>query len=210
MQIERCERSVVTGLCERFHGYASDGGAATMSYALYENGCAVAAFQFKPPAPGAAKKFGGSAPWGVLALSRMVAVPRDERTCKKLSKVLRAFETIIDRGRWPVLLTYSDSSLGHTGHVYRCAGWTPCAPVDAIYYVKDGARVSSYSGGRSRVPEGSVAGRTTLTPWVARACEAGSEQEFAASRGWVRLPIPGKSWKSGSQAHAIVKLTGQK
>lgn len=210
MQLVNCDRRVVFEMCERYHGYGSDGGAACMNFALMENGMAVAVFQFKPPPPGAAKKFGGSAPWGVLALSRMAAVPRDERTCKKLSKVLRRFETLIDRGRWPVLLTYSDASQGHTGHVYRCAGWEPQSPVPARYYEVDGVRVSSYSGGRTRVPAGAIAGATVLTPWVARACEHGREADFAASRGWVRMAVPGKSWKSGAQAHAIVNIIPQK
>jgi hypothetical protein len=30
---------------------------------------------------------------------------------------------LIDRTRWPVLVTYSDIGQGHTGHVYKCSGW---------------------------------------------------------------------------------------
>jgi len=77
----------------------------------------VAAYAWQPPPPGASRAVCPEAPEGVLALSRMVAVPRDERRLQHVSTPLRRqMRVLIDRGRWPVLVTYSDEGQGHTGN----------------------------------------------------------------------------------------------
>jgi hypothetical protein len=90
----------------------------------------------------------------VLALSRMVAVPAEQRRLKHISKALKRQMRLIDRSRWPVLVTYSDESVGHTGHVYKCSGWTPTTRKRVRTYAVDGVRTSSYQNGVSRPPEG--------------------------------------------------------
>lgn len=98
--------------------YRSVGQVFVLAYAVIEDGAPVAAFVWQPPAPGAARSVCPEAPYGVLALSRMVALPRDERRLRHISKPLRAqMRRLIDRGRWPVLVTYSDEGQGHTGYV---------------------------------------------------------------------------------------------
>lgn len=107
--IRRCSIEVVRGLCERFHIYESAGGLAVDAFAVYENGEPVAGYAWQPPPPGAAKGVCPEAPQGVLALSRMVAVPKSDRALKHVSKPLREqMKRMIDRTRWPVLVTYSD------------------------------------------------------------------------------------------------------
>lgn len=128
-------------LFERFHAYKGAGNTATYALGCIESGRIVAAFMWQPPAPGAALSVCAEAPHGVLALSRMVAVPRDERVLRHISKPLRhIMRRVIDRGRWPVLVTYSDEGAGHTGHVYKCSGWTATHRAKVPFYVDGGGR----------------------------------------------------------------------
>lgn len=145
--------SEVRHLFEAFHGYKSVGSVATYAFAVIENGLYVAAYTWNPPAPGAAIAICPEAPYGVLSLSRMVALPHRQRTLNHVSKPLRyQMRRLIDRTRWPVLVTYSDASLGHTGHVYKCSGWKEVTRETRTFYVApDGARISSYVAGRKRL-----------------------------------------------------------
>ena len=161
----------------------------------------MAAYAWQPPPPGAAKAVGPGEPSGVLALSRMVAVPKDQRELKHISKpLIEQMKRLIDRTRWPVLLTYSDASLGHDGYVYRCSGWTK----DGVYrrgfaVDSDGVRVSAYSNGsRSTF---ATTGTTELTRWVNRVCPVGQEGAWMARHGWQRVAVAGKVWASGRQAY---------
>ena len=124
MVIEPCSLDVVRDLCAEYHGYGSAGGVSVYAWAVIENARAVAGYSWQPPAPGAAVSVCPEAPAGVLALSRMVAVPKAHRALKHVSKPLREqMWRLIDRTRWPVLVTFSDEGQGHTGYVYQCAGW---------------------------------------------------------------------------------------
>lgn len=114
-------RADVAALCAAHHGYGGAGHAVTYAWGVVEGGRVIAAYAWQPPPPGAARAVCPEAPTGVLALSRMVAVPRDERRLRHVSTPLRRqMRVLIDRGRWPVLVTYSDEGQGHTGHDYRC------------------------------------------------------------------------------------------
>lgn len=75
----------VRSLCEQHHGYQSAGGLATYSFGAYDDALGflekrlVAGYTWQPPSPGAAKSVCPEAPHAVLALSRMVAVPKGAR-----------------------------------------------------------------------------------------------------------------------------------
>jgi len=193
---------VVRDLCERFHGYGGAGSNATYAFVVYEDEVAVAGYVWQPPPPGAARGVCPEAPQGVLALSRMVAVPRAERRLNHVSKPLRRqMWSLIDRTRWPVLVTYSDEGQGHTGHVYRCSGWEKTRRSERPVFVDaEGVRTSSYSnglhGGRSLV----AGGKTTMQRWESWACERGHADEWMTRHGWVRVPRPGRVWRSGNPA----------
>lgn len=201
-EIRPCRISEVRGLCERFHPYASAGGTATYAFGVYEDGQIVAGYLWQPPAPGASRSVCPEAPQGVLALSRMVAVPRDQRRLNHVSKPLRRqMRTLIDRTRWPVLVTYSDEGCGHTGHVYKCSGWERTTKASRAYYVgPDGSRVSSYQNGgrRSDLVRG---GTTTIQRWEHWVTPPGSAADYMAASGWERVQIPGKFWRSGNPAY---------
>lgn len=163
----------------------------------------MAAYAWQPPAPGAARSVCPEAPHGVLALSRMVAVPREERRLQHVSKPLRLqMRRLIDRTRWPVLVTYSDEGLGHTGHVYKCSGWQPTERRERPTFLDaEGRRVSSYSDGRHNT-EGLTPGEPTwIQRWEHWACPRHRALAWMMAHGWRRVAIPGQRWRSGSPAH---------
>ncbi len=77
---------------------------------------------------------------------------------------------LIDRDRWPVLLTYADTALGHTGAIYRATNWTCDGEVSAGDTWTD---VEGRQAGRKRGPR-------SLT--VAEMVEAGYTRRSAAPK----------------------------
>lgn len=79
-----------------------------------------------PPTPTAARSVAGNEWRGVLALTRLVIDPDVPKN--GASFLLGASMQLLDRDRWPWLLTYADSSHGHTGAIYRATNWTYLGP----------------------------------------------------------------------------------
>lgn len=109
----------------REHHYAhGHSNTATYLHGLFDRDqrlCGVA--WWIPPTKSAALATCGDHPWtGVLALSRLACAPE----CPKNAATFLIGRSIrlIDRIRWPVLVTYADEWRGHTGHIYRASGWT--------------------------------------------------------------------------------------
>jgi hypothetical protein len=75
-----------------------------------------------PPTRTAAESVAGDDWQGVLALSRLVVHP--DVPANGASFLLGRSMRLIDRARWPVLLTYADTAQGHTGAIYRATNWT--------------------------------------------------------------------------------------
>ena len=207
LDIRTCELSEVERLCAAHHAYGGAGGTAVYCFGVYEDGALVAAFSWQPPPPGAALSTCREVPGGVLALSRMVAVPKDQRALRHISKPLRVImRRLIDRTRWPVLITYSDESKGHTGHVYKCSGWQPTIKrKSAAYEDDDGRRVSVYSNGKQRPKALKRAGSKVTQRWEHWASTTPLADMTAA--GWHRVPVEGKSWRSGAQAYKWEQTT---
>ena len=203
--IRPCSLSVVREMCERYHAYGGAGNTSVYAFAVYEEGTPVASFVWQPPPPGAAVSVCPEAPYGVLALSRMVAVPKGERRLNHISRPLRRqMKHLIDRTRWPVLITYSDEGLGHTGHVYKCSGWEKTNRRRCPTWTKDGVRVSSYRNG-STDTRGLLRGEDKyIQRWEHWACERGEADSFMRLGGWERVPT-GKTWRSGSPAFTITR-----
>lgn len=206
-------RDQVIELFEQHHGYKSASASMTYCFAVFEHNKPIAAYAWQPPPPGAAKAVCPDAPAGVLSLSRMVAVPKSERHLKHISKPLRRqMNHLIDRTRWPVLITYSDEGQvndngePHNGFVYACSGWTPTVrnkrPVNEN---ADGARCSSYSNGKHGGRDLTRVGHTWVQRWENRICPPGEAAKWMADHGWVRVPVPGKCWANGSQRHTYVQ-----
>lgn len=206
MIIEPCSVSTVRRLCEQYHGYGSSGDLAVYAWAVMENRRPVAVYSWQPPPPGAAKSVCEEAPFGVLALSRMVAVPKPERVLKHVSKPLKKqMKQLIDRTRWPVLVTYSDEGQGHTGYVYQCSGWERTTRKRvAVFNGADGTRASRYSNGKINIQDLNRGGWTWIQRWEHWICERGRAAEWMLDHGWVRKPT-NRVYKSGNQKFAWKK-----
>ena len=203
--LRECTQAQVVELCGRFHGYGGAGNTSVYAFGVFEDGRIVAAYSWLPPAFGAAKSACPEAPWAVLALSRMVAVPKAERQLRHVSRPLRAqMKSLIDRGRWPVLVTYSDEGQGHTGHVYKCSGWEKTIRSERpTFETSEGVRTSTYCAGVHRTA-GLVRGdNTTIQRWEHWACERGAVVSHMRQRGWERVKCASKTWRNGVQAHVL-------
>lgn len=204
--LRRCTIDEVRDLCSIYHPYKSAGGTGTYCFGVYENNQIVAAYAWQPPPPGSAKSVCPEAPQGVLSLSRMVAVPRELRQLNHVSRPLRRqMKHEIDRGRWPVLVTYSDEGAGHTGHVYKCSGWEKVRRTKATTYTNlNGDRVSRYANGKRANIDGLLKGVTHINRWEQWICPRGLAADHMLSDGWTREPIIGKTWASGKQAYRYI------
>lgn len=204
--LRECTLEEVRHLFKEHHGYGDAGGRATICYAVFEDDRPVAAYVWQPPAYGAAKSTCREAPQGVLALSRMVAVPRSERVLQRISEPLRMQFKLIDRGRWPVLITYSDEGQGHNGWVYRAARMKATTRRKVAYYTDaQGVRRSVLSNGAVSKTGLTYGGETFIQRWEHWACKRGIADCHMWWAGWRREPIPGKTWRSGKQAFRYVK-----
>ena len=205
--LRAAKRADVLALFVENHGYKSLSATATYLFAVYEDGKPIAAFAWQPPPPGSAKSVCPEAPQGVLSLSRMVAVDRANRRLKHISKPLRRqMSHMIDRTRWPVLVTYSDEGQGHNGFVYECSGWTKTTRRNAaVYEDASGARCSSYANGKCGGRDLVRAGSTMIQRWENHICAPGEALEWMTNHGWQRVVIPGKKWANGKQAYKYVK-----
>ena len=121
----------------------------------------------------------------------------------RLQALRRQMRSLIDRSRWPVLVTYSDEGQGHTGHVYRCSGWHPTMrEVRQTYTDEGGRRASSYSGGQNRYSE--------LDPWGADSAPALGALGVSGAV-WLRpwRPVDGSGSRSqGSAGEAATRRSG--
>lgn len=187
------------------HGYRSTGNSATYCFAVYEDDAPVAAFVWQPPPPGAAHSVCPTCPAGVLSLSRMVAVPREQRATRLRNPLRRQMRALIDRTRWPVLVTYSDEGQGHTGYIYQITGWQKVGEPRRAPTITtaDGRRVSRYANGRAvDAPDDAVLGTTLIQRWQHH---VGPDAAATLARCWDRVEVPGKRWRSGAQAYTYVR-----
>jgi hypothetical protein len=102
-----------------------------------------------PPTRTAAEAVAGDRWQGVLALTRFVLEPG--LPTNAASFLLSRSRRLIDRTRWPVLLTYADTAEGHTGAIYRADNWICDGPVPAgDTWVDDhGRQAGRKRGGRT-------------------------------------------------------------
>jgi hypothetical protein len=121
-----------------------------------------------PPAKPAAVSVAGEAWRGVLTLSRFALDPGVP--ANGASFLLGRSMRMIDRDRWPILLTYADTSEGHDGAIYRATNWTCLGPVPAGDVWIDAA---GRQAGRKR-------GRFTYT--IAQMLALGYERKPAAPK----------------------------
>jgi hypothetical protein len=141
----------------------------------------------------------------------MVAVPKTERILKHISKPLKKImKNHIDRTRWPALVTFSDEGLGHNGFVYQCSGWKKTTRKKVPQFIDEkGKRTSTYSNGKTRSKHLEKIGDSFIQRWENHAIDPAVALEYLSAHGWRRVPILGKTWASGKQAHKIIKVGDQ-
>lgn len=127
---------------------------ATYLHGLYPRGwhwyreCVGVAWWI-PPTKSAAQAWAGDAWEGVLALSRLAIEPGIPKNA--CSFLLTYSVRMIDRVRWHTLVTYADKWRGHTGKIYKAAGWEECGETkpEAVYTL-NGRMIARKAGPRTR------------------------------------------------------------
>lgn len=139
-------------MIERLHYSQSCANTSTYRHGLYRAGDVwnlhgVAMWQ--PPIIGAARAVAGEEWRGVLSLSRLVLDP--EVPTNGASFLLGRSMRLLDRERWPWLVTYADTNLGHTGAIYAATNWQRVGEVPAgdVWVGPDGAHRSRRRGNRT-------------------------------------------------------------
>lgn len=86
---------------------------------------------------------------GVLCLSRMVIIPNVPKNA--CSFLLSRSTKMIDRKRWPCLVTYADEWKNHLGTIYKASNWTYAGKTKRNpTWTKDGKLISVKSDDHSR------------------------------------------------------------
>lgn len=148
-------RPVRLAVCQAFiaeHHYAGGGAnTATYSHGLFRVDdpatCRGIAWWFPPTRDAAHATYPED--WhAVLSLSRLALAPDVPKN--GCSFLLARSIKLIDRDRWPCLVTYADEWKGHLGTIYRAAGWqylglTKPEPT----FVRNGVMISRKRGHRT-------------------------------------------------------------
>lgn len=138
-------------LVRQFHYAKGGSNTRTYTHGLYDafGGLLMGVAWWLPPTKAAALATYPENWEGVLALSRLVVAPWvPKNACSfLLSRSMR----LVDRNRWPCLVTYADEWQGHTGAIYKACNWdyvgkTKPEPV----WVVDGRMVARKAGGKTR------------------------------------------------------------
>lgn len=126
------EHSEAVQLVELWHYSRSAPNTSTYRHGIYPVGDWLAwpfgAAIWIPPTRAAAQTVSDD-PNAVLCLSRLVVAP--DVPSNGASFLLGRSMRLIDRERWPVLLTYADTAQGHTGAIYKATNWECLGPSPA-------------------------------------------------------------------------------
>lgn len=102
-----------------------------------------------PPTRTAAESFDKDGWQGVLSLSRLCIAPEVPQNAA--SFLIRHSMRLVDRDRWPILVTYADQWQGHSGTIYKAAGWRQCGQSKPERrYLINGVMVSRKAGPKTR------------------------------------------------------------
>lgn len=126
-EVRDLDRNVAARLIAAEHYSKGSAKQAAYIHGLFPAGelweeRAAGAAHWMPPTQAVALCLLPSFPSGVLALSRLAVL--EEVGGNGATILLARSMRLIDRERWPVLVTYADSWRGHTGGIYKATGWT--------------------------------------------------------------------------------------
>jgi len=153
-EVHTVSLEIATRLVELYH--YSGGGSNTAVYrhglfhkgAFFDGQCEGVAWWMPPTKSAALATYPDN--WqGVLSLSRLVVAPDVPKN--GASFLLGASMRLIDRERWPCLVTYADEWQGHTGAIYKATNWTYVGDTNPeAVYVLDGRMRARKAGPTTR------------------------------------------------------------
>ena len=147
------EHQTAARLIRAWHYSGSVANTSTYRHGLYPSNVLLTGDPYGvalwiPPTKAAAQTLTDN--WqGVLSLSRLVVDPMIGTN--GASFLLGRSMRLIDRERWPVLVTYADTSHGHTGAIYKATNWTSWGEVPAgdTWEDAEGRQCGRKRGGRT-------------------------------------------------------------
>ena len=125
-EVRNVSVNIARQMVEEFHYAGSASNTYTYLHGLFPVGSfweadCVGVAWWIPPTKGAAVNTYPKNWQGVLALSRLVVTPGGPgNSC---SFLIGASMRLIDRQRWPCLLTYADTWQDHSGGIYKATNW---------------------------------------------------------------------------------------
>lgn len=142
----REERALARAMVEQYH-YTGSSSHRSFGICAKRDGRIIGAALFLPPLPPAAKKHAKSDPKKVITLSRLVVHP-DEPTNVESMLIGASLRRLRRDRRYDTVLTFADTSRGHTGAIYKATNATYCGLTKPEPYWVDpatGKRVSRKS-----------------------------------------------------------------
>lgn len=148
-------RTVPLTICRELveaHHYARGGSnTATYRHGLFMRGidvCLGVAWWIPPTKSAALATYPLN--WrGVLNLSRLVIAPGVPKNAATF--LLSRSRKLIDREKWPCLVTYADEWRGHTGAIYELDNWAPTGrTAPEATFTLDGRMIARKAGPKTR------------------------------------------------------------
>lgn len=153
--VDTADLGQITELVTRLHYAQGGANTATFRHALYRRiewpfapvGCAW----WIPPTKNAAHATYPEGDWRrVLALSRFVLDPSVPKNGASFL-LARSTRLVKQSGKWDCLVTYADEWQGHTGTMYRAAGWEYVGLTKPErVYVLNGQMIARKAGPKTR------------------------------------------------------------
>jgi hypothetical protein len=152
--VNAIDLELASDLVRAWH-YAKGGpNTATYLHGLFRRGgfmaCDCMGFAWWIPPTRTAAEATYPEQWqGVLALSRLAVAPDAPKNAA--SYLLARSRRLIDRARWPCLVTYADTAQGHTGAIYRADNWEyrQLTSPERMYR-RNGRMIARKAGGHTR------------------------------------------------------------
>jgi hypothetical protein len=151
-RVDSIAHADAVALVKQWHYSSSAPNTSVARFGLFRSGtlenCEGVAL-YLPPTKAAGVAIAGDDWRSVLSLSRLACSPEAPKNAA--SFLLGRSMALIDRDRWPVLVTYADTNQGHTGAIYRATNWRCDGPVPAgdVWQMPDGSLCGRKRGGRN-------------------------------------------------------------
>lgn len=149
-EIKPISQREAVALIKEHHYSKSSPNTAVFRHGLFrKDGKLSGVALWLPPTITAARSICPAYPNGVLALSRLVVLPFVPKN--GASFLLGRSMKLVDRKRWPTLVTYADTGQGHTGAIYLATNWAfdKETPAGDTWINKNGQIMGRKRGGKN-------------------------------------------------------------